>query len=449
MTYSRNAFRSVLRQSRLAGITAVVGAFLAAPGFATADETLQPLGHSVIPGAPLVSFDISWVDQFFNTYWLADRNNKSVDVIPIGFFPTVSQLIPTGVHAFAGVPATPNCVPNAGPNDCVGPNGILVLNNTTNAVRELWVGDGPTNDPVCGGTPCSTVKVFTNAGGNNPTHTINTTGKARADELCFDPNHKLVMIANDVDQPPFVSLISTDTYQVLAKFSFTHATNGIEQCAWNPFDNAIYLNIPEIDGPGDDSSPGAVVRFSAGPGGSVTITEFDFAATTGIDQCAGPQGLAVDTVFTGWLMLGCNAPSTNGHQNTISVFNSAPNVTNQFFPDAGGADQVWYQPSTNHFSVTGGSKLPTEQFTLIDGISGPIDQTLFVGFIGSTTRRAHSVATWFGAAQPLAPFLELVILPIPAVGGTPAPFSSTFCGNDAAKGCVAYFGAVPDLDDEI
>src|SRR5215471_9575685 len=114
MTYSRNAFRSVLRQSRLAGITAVVGALLAAPGFAIADETLIPLGHNVIPGNPITSFDISWVDQTLNTYWLADRNNKSIDVIPVGFNPPTFQLIPTGVHAFAGVVATPTCIPNAG-----------------------------------------------------------------------------------------------------------------------------------------------------------------------------------------------------------------------------------------------------------------------------------------------------------------------------------------------
>ena len=42
------------------------------------------------------------------------------------------------------------------------------------------------------------------------THTINTGGMYRADELCVDPRDNLVMIANDAEVPyPFISIIST------------------------------------------------------------------------------------------------------------------------------------------------------------------------------------------------------------------------------------------------
>ena len=34
-----------------------------------------------IPGAPLKSFDISWVDEPSQTYFLADRSNAGVDII--------------------------------------------------------------------------------------------------------------------------------------------------------------------------------------------------------------------------------------------------------------------------------------------------------------------------------------------------------------------------------
>src|SRR6266568_4390727 len=34
-----------------------------------------------VPGAPLNSFDISWVDRPSQTYYLADRSNKGIDII--------------------------------------------------------------------------------------------------------------------------------------------------------------------------------------------------------------------------------------------------------------------------------------------------------------------------------------------------------------------------------
>jgi hypothetical protein len=440
-SYSRNTFRGVLAGAAL----------LAIPSLASSDETYQAFGHVTVPGNPLVSFDISWVDPTIPDYFLADRNNKSIDVIPIQPFPPVFQIIPTGVNAFAG---TALCNPPRGSNDCVGPNGVITFKNADNGNQtELWVGDGPTqNSAACGSsTPCSTVKVFTASGG--PTHVINTRGSARADELCFDPVHKVVVMANDADAPPFVSFISTTTYQVIGKIAFQQATNGIEQCQWNPVTGKIYLNFPEVNGPGDDSVPGAVVTFAAG-GSGVIIEEFDFAATTGITLCAGPQGM--DIRANGDLLLGCNATSIpSGLQNSVIVSATTPNVVLNTLTDLGGADQVWFDSASGHFFVTGGSHLPFEQLAIVDSapvsndVQGPgfQEQTLPVGFIGSTTRRTHSVAAWSGTLAGLP--LTIAFMPIPAVGGTPAPFSSTICGNDAAKGCVSFFTALTagDADD--
>jgi hypothetical protein len=414
----------------------VGGALLAIPSLASAqDETFTAFGHSVIPGNALVSFDISWVDTGLPDYFLADRNNKSIDIIPIMANPPVFQLIPTGANAFAG---TATCsFAGSGPNDCVGPNGVLTFNNADhNNQLELWAGDGN-----------STVKIFTVAGGNNPVRTISTGGLARADELCFDPVHKVVMVANDAEpasapSPSFVTIISTVSYQILAKVAFAEATNGIEQCAFNPVTNQIFLNIPEVNGPGDDTAPGEVVVFSA-PG--LSVVRFPFA---NIDVCAGPQGMAIRA--NGDPILGCNAPSTNGDQNSAIVNQTTPNVILEPLIGLGGADQVWFEPTSKHAFITGGSKLPFMQLAIIDSTLGLNDpqgpdfqqQTLPVGFIGSTTRRAHSVAAWNGTLAGLGGVnvpRTIAFLPIPAVGGTPAPMSSTICGADAAKGCVAFF----------
>src|SRR5262249_56738268 len=99
---------------------------------------------------------------------------------------------PTGVNAFAGVAA--------GGNDFSGPNGIITFNDPlSSSGKQLWVGDGPTNNPVCGqALPCSTVKVFTDNGtlsaviptglpGAPSGSNLSGRGNARADELCVAP----------------------------------------------------------------------------------------------------------------------------------------------------------------------------------------------------------------------------------------------------------------------
>ena len=42
-----------------------------------------------------------------------------------------------------------------------------------------------------------------------PKARIVTGGKARANGMAFDPNTKVVIVANSNDEPPFLSLIST------------------------------------------------------------------------------------------------------------------------------------------------------------------------------------------------------------------------------------------------
>ena len=83
----RNMFLSgVGRQTGLlAGLalagTVLLGVANSQPAVAS-DEEFILLGHIPIPN--LASFDISWVDSEIALYFLADRSNLSVDVIPSG-----------------------------------------------------------------------------------------------------------------------------------------------------------------------------------------------------------------------------------------------------------------------------------------------------------------------------------------------------------------------------
>jgi hypothetical protein len=445
------------------GLRAAVAAatLLAAPSLAAADETFGSLGFITIPGAPLTSFDISWVDQLenagapgLNTYFLADRSNASIDLFHIQVNPVPSKLIVPAPNQFAGnVPTCPIA------NACNGPNGVMTLLNPGSGAKELWAGDGPTmtpgiGTPVCP-TTCSTVKVFNSNG--VLTHVINTGGIFRADEFCFSPvgpgGHGVVLVANDADLPPFVTMIATDgpnAYQVIGKFQIPQATNGIEQCQFNAANDVFYLNIPEWLGPGDDSVHGAVLVFFS----FVNVAGGPFLPPFFVDinSCAGPQGMAMgppDGVNgANFILLGCNAntpgatPPFSGPSNSVVVFAGNPSAIAATFVGQGGADQVWMDQVTNHYFVTGGSLLPAQAYNINDANTNTQDQNIFIGFTGATTRRAHSTATWSGFG--LGSTVTAAFLPVPATGGSAtAPFSSTVCGFSATQGCIAVFGAVP------
>src|SRR5437899_7159629 len=81
----------------------------------------------------LYSFDISFVDQSTQTYYLADRSNVAVDVVDAA---TATLIGPISVSPpFAGVVPAPICMASGGSN-CSGPNGVVA------AYPWLFVTDG-------------------------------------------------------------------------------------------------------------------------------------------------------------------------------------------------------------------------------------------------------------------------------------------------------------------
>src|ERR1700733_12358462 len=84
-------------------------ALLGLPSLAAADEIFVPTQTVSIPG--LASFDISFVDSSIHAYFLADRSNKTIDVIDT-FSKAHSTLDAGGFVGFAGN------------NNTAGPNGV-------------------------------------------------------------------------------------------------------------------------------------------------------------------------------------------------------------------------------------------------------------------------------------------------------------------------------------
>src|SRR5262245_64550104 len=81
----------------------------------------------------LYSFDISFVDQSTQTYYLADRSNVAVDVVDAKTAAFIMQISVS--PPFAGVVPTAICTA-AGGSNCSGPNGVVA------AFPWLFVTDG-------------------------------------------------------------------------------------------------------------------------------------------------------------------------------------------------------------------------------------------------------------------------------------------------------------------
>jgi hypothetical protein len=366
----------------------IVGAaLLSIPTLAVADEVFVLTQTISMPG--LASFDISFVDPSVQTYFLADRTNKDVDAIN-----TASKVnTPLGTGLFAGVAAT--CSQS---NACNGPNGVFTVHqgHGHNASVEVWAGDAPH-----GSETTSTVKVFSFPGGAL-LQTISTGGTFRADEGCWDPEDHLVLIANDAELPsPFISFISTDTYKVVEKIVFDggsgpghgpNATNGIEQCKYNEREHAFYLNLPEVNGPGNDTAPGETVVINP------HTFKFEHEFVIPITECAGPQGMAIGPAPQ--IALGCNAPTEiapgdfTGGRNSVVIDEENGHVI-ATLANEGGTDEAWFNPGDGHYffaNSTPGSKAPlSPQFLgVVDSRGDTLDQTVVTQT--ASTVGAHSVA---------------------------------------------------------
>jgi hypothetical protein len=381
---------SVNKTIRAATFAAVAGLF-ALPGFASAqEETWTQTATIPVPG--LQSFDISFYDTNSGSYLLADRSNQEI----VNYYDPLGIVTDPYKGAFVGAVKTASGTVN---NDLSGPNGVLAFDNPDSGVVEVWAGDGPAANAGCQaylGGVCSAVKVFNQAFSPTlpPKAVIPTGGAARADEACHDGTDKLVLWANDAEADfaygtPFVSFISTKTYQVVGTLPIPFTTNGIEQCQYDPASGLFFINIPEVNGPGNDTADGEVLAISP--------TTMKIVATYIIPtaDCAGPQGMALGPEPQ--LLLGCNAAGPGGVRNSL-IINKHTGALIAIGWGIGGADEVWFNPNGSHYYITGSSCTAAsclsgtvQQLAIVDATGSlGVDQVIALPKIGSVS--AHSVA---------------------------------------------------------
>lgn len=402
---------TAVRRIRLAAAPALLGAagLLAIGNAAVAqppnDEVFTAKTAISLPkGQKVTSFDISFVDAGLGLYLLADRTNSAIDAVET----TTNTVFQLAVGQFAGAGSSP---------DTSGPNGVVTV-----GPNRVWIGDFP-----------SLVKVldpFT----NTIVKTIDTGGAFRADELCYDSADKLVLVANDAehDNPakwPFVTFISTTDYSIAGKITLDGtngtplATNGIEQCQWSKATGMFYLAVPEVNGPGDDSKPGAVLEIS--PQTMKIVRTF----TIPVGVCAGPQGMALGP--ENQILLGCNNPAPHKVPSTV-IINARSGRVIHVLANEDGSDEVWYNPADGHyFLARSGGADPHQRLGVVDAQTGHEDQSPVTG--NKPGGGAHSVA-----ADELT---QNVYVPIPSTAGGTVCSSA---GGSDMLGCIAVYTTPKD-----
>ena len=291
------------------------------------------------------SFDISDVDSARGRMYYTDRNNQGVNVIDI----KTNTFLKRIQGGFAGCDTGPSC--NGANNDKSGPDGLNVIPGT----NFVYVGD------------VNSVKII-DVNSDTVVNTINIGGNSgfRADEGCYDPDHKIFMINTPAGNPnavppvpPFATFIDTTTQKIIATLLFTDpgtgaagpASAGLEACV---YDHGTQSFLNNNDGStanphGElDVIPAAFVMQGT-PAAPVVLTLPAAAPGNGFhyfpEGDCDPTGLTLGPGTDVGIV--CRE-GTTGHPLLFLIMNR---VTGQIVAslNAGGGDQVTFDPSTNRY----------------------------------------------------------------------------------------------------
>jgi hypothetical protein len=407
-----NTANSKLRVRTLGLLAGVAAMATAGPSAAQVTfDTFIPVPAdtaNVQPGGAFSSFDISFADPVTGNVFIADRSNAAVDI-----FSGSSLTFLGRAPGFTGQQAT---------TSVSGPDGVLTV--TSGGVTTLYAGDGN-----------STLKVFQFTNPANPggaVMSISTGGTTRVDEMAYSPTSHQVLAANNAETPAFGNLFSTTNGHIPVTLTTTPgvgiqvptnqggiAGGGMEQPAWNPQTTTMggpsfWVSIPQLAG---TNNPGGVSQISTT--GQVLQT-INFGTLSGIPSAGcSPTGLAVSG--SGNMLVGC------GNVGTQAVLLDKNGNFLRFVGAGvlGGTDEIWYDPTTNRFYVTGNNGTNTTRFFDVVSADGTVLQTVNL----PTTTSAHSIAV-----DPLNGDVFVALAGTTALDPCPASFAN--------PGCIAVFSQV-------
>jgi hypothetical protein len=403
-------------------------------------------------GHPLTAYDISWVNPDRAEYYLSDRSTAGIDV-----FDTQHLKFKRTIGGFVGVQFA-NGAPN---NNISGPDGVVSHG------RWLYAGDGN-----------SSLKVIDL---DNPTtpiqqilFTVSPAGKAgttRVDEMALTTDGKLLLAANNAEDPPYATLFAangdnrTSNVKPIIAIGVDPAiippNSGLslEQAAWDPTTQRFYTSIPTIA----NNPAGCVLGSKTTPcsGGLLVTdplnpkaTETFFSTTTGtgvipLTGC-GPNGATVGVHDN--LLLGCTPGNLPGDTITLVVNGKTHNTAN--VNGITGSDEVFFNSGDNRYYLGASAAVKAAGSTLGSGaVLGVVDETSVLVESIPQSSGSHSVAADSKRNLIFVPqtyTAPVGTLPAPDVNFTAGAGSPTvgqlICGSSI--GCIAVYRHDVDEDDD-
>jgi hypothetical protein len=394
------------------------------PGAPTTTQT-KCLTAVAIPGNPLRSFDISWVSPDRGEYYLADRSNAGVDIID-----TRRSMFKKTIAGFIGIKL--NAAGTAVDNNHSGPDGVVSHG------KWLYAGDGD-----------STLKVIDLESGTIVA-TLSTGGTTRVDEMALTTDGKMLLVANNAEDPPFATLFTangdddSNSVTLVTKItvdpSFIPTGFGlsIEQPAWDESTERFIVSVPTIaDHPAGcnyGQNPGAVTC-----GGAILVIDPNHVEDPiqsdnihALIHC-GPNGATVGPHDN--VMVGCTPQNQPSDDETTII-----NAKTFRYVDVGnltGSDEVWYDAGSGRYYTGSSRMIGGAVLGVVDGETNFLLETI------PQSSASHSVAADRRHHKVFVP--EVAPNSVVGIGGDVTTVGQQICGT--MSGCIAVY-AVPHTPEE-
>ena len=407
------------------------------PGAPTTTQT-QCLTAVQIPGNPLRSYDISWVNPNRAEYYLADRSNAGIDVIN-----TQNLTFKRTIPGFVGIKLNAMGAVN---NNISGPDGVVSHG------RWLYAGDGD-----------STLKVIDLDAPNASAiqQSISTGGTTRVDEMALTTDGGLLLAANNAEDPPFATLFTANgdgqfsNVAIITKITIdpTIVPEGaglsMEQPAWDPKTERFYVSIPVIaNNPagcnfdadaGDITCDGGllVVDPTTLSTPTAVIGAFDPATNTGVVplHACGPNGATVGPHDN--LLLGCTPANNPSNATTLVI-----NATTKNFANIGnivGSDEVWFNKGDRRYYTASNrnckTTAPCPNANQQAAVLGVIDGTSVLIETVPQSSGSHSVAA--DSKRNLIFVPQSAPVAVVGAGGDTTDVGAGICGS--TNGCIGVY----------
>jgi hypothetical protein len=406
------------------------------PGAPTTTETKCVTGI-FIPGNPLRSFDISWVNPRRAEYYLGDRSNSGIDVID-----THSLTWKRTIGGFVGVVINPKT--GAVDNNHSGPDGV------TSHGRWLYGGDGDSTLKVfdLDAPPMAALK-----------QSISTGGSTRVDEMALTTEGDLLLAANNAEDPPFATLLAANEDDALSHVSIITKVSvdptiiptgfglSLEQPAWDRETRRFLVSIPVIANNPAGCNYGQLSGAITCDGGLLVINPntlttptavlgaFNPATNTGVVALhgCGPNGASVGPDDN--VILGCT-PQNNPSDKTTLVIDARTKAQTSI-ANITGSDEVWFNGGDTRY-YTGSSRMIGGA---VLGVIGA-ETNLLIETVPQSTG-SHSVAADSRENRIFVP--QVAPVAVVGTGGDTTTVGAGICGGN--NGCIAVY-AHRDHDDD-